>query len=117
MRFSKLSSSTKVTDEQNRLSKEHAGLIRQEHVLQKTLLLEAKKEQARKKELERKKKTIRVTTTFDAPFSNMPRSSKSSYSQKGKPLAREIQNDKVKFLILCLVFAVIIVMLWRAIPS
>ena len=116
MRFSKLSSSTKVTDEQNRLSKEQAGLIRQEHVLQKTLLLEAKKEQARKKELERKKIKIHVEVASPAPFI-MPRSSKSSYSQKGKPLAREIQNDKVKFLILCLVFAVIIVMLWRAIPS
>lgn len=117
MRFTKLSSSTKVTDEQNRLSKEQAGLIRQEQALQKTLLLEAKKEKHRKKELERKKTMVQVSTTLQAPFSSMPRSGKSSYSKKGKPLAREIQNDKVKFLILCLVFAVIIVMLWRAIPS
>lgn len=116
MRFTKLSSSTKVTDEQNRLSKEHAGLIRKEQALQKTLLLEAKKEKQRKKELERKKTMVQVSTTLQAPFT-MPRSGKSSYSKKGKPLAREIQNDKVKFLILCLVFAVIIVMLWRAIPS
>ena len=116
MRFSKLSSSTKVTDEQNRLSKEQAGLHRQEQALKKTLILEAKKEQERKKELERKKIKIHVEVASHAPFI-MPRSGKSSYSQKGKPLAREIQNDKVKFLILCLVFAVIIVMLWRAIPS
>ena len=116
MRFTKLSSSTKVTEEQSRLSKAHAGLVRQEQALKKTLILEAKKEQERKKELERKKIKIHVEVASPAPFI-MPRSSKSSYSQKGKPLAREIQNDKVKFLILCLVFAVIIVMLWRAIPS
>ena len=117
MRFSKLSSSTKVTDEQNRLSKEQAGLTRQEQVLKKKLILEAKKEQERKKELERKKTKIKVTTTLQAPF-GVPRGGKSSYPQKGRPrLVREIQNDKVKFLILCLVFAVIIVMLWRAIPS
>ena len=72
---------------------------------------------ARKKEQERKKIKVQVSTTLQAPFSK-PRSGNSSYSQKGKPrLAREIQNDKVKFLLLCLVFAVIIVMLWRAIPS
>ncbi|PAW82363.1 MAG: hypothetical protein B9S31_00635 [Spartobacteria bacterium Tous-C9RFEB] len=116
MRFTKLSSSTKVTEEQSRLSKAHAGLVRQEQALQKTLLLEAKKEKQRKKELERKKTMVQVSTTLQAPFT-MPRSGKSSYSKKGKPLAREIQNDKVKFLLLCLVFAVIIVMLWRAIPS
>ncbi len=111
MRFSKLSSSTKVTDEQNRLSKEQAGLTRQEQLLKKKLILEAKKEQ------ERKKTKIKVTTTLQAPF-GVPRGGKSSYPQKGRPrLVREIQNDKVKFLILCLVFAVIIVMLWRAIPS
>ena len=117
MRLSKLSSSTKVTDEQNRLSKEQAGLHRREQELEKTLLLEAKKEQERKKELERKKTKIHVSTTLDAPFGK-PRSGKASYPQKGKPrLGREVQNDKVKFLFLCLVFALIIVMLWRAIPS
>ena len=117
MRFTKLSSSTKVTEEQSRLSKAHAGLVRQEQALKKTLILEAKKEQERKKELERKKIKIHVEAASHAPFI-MPRSGNASYSQKGKPrLAREIQNDKVKFLLLCLVFAVIIVMLWRAIPS
>ncbi len=117
MRLSKLSSSTKVTDEQKRLSKEQAGLLRREQELKKALLLEAKKEQERKKELERKKVKIHVATVAHGPFS-MPRSGKSSYSQKGKPrLAREVHNDKVKFLFLCIVFAAILVMLWRAIPS
>lgn len=118
MRLSKLSSSTKVTDEQKRLSKVQAGLHRQKQELEKTLLLEAKKEQERKREQERKKVKINVTAAASqAPFS-MPRSGKSSYSQKGKPrLAREVHNDKVKFLFLCIVFAAILVMLWRAIPS
>jgi hypothetical protein len=118
MRLSKLSSSTKVTDEQNRLSKEQAGLHRREQELEKTLLFEARKEQERKREQERKKVKLNVAAAAaPAPF-GMPRSGKASYSQKGKPrLGREVQNDKVKFLFLCLVFALIIVMLWRAIPS
>jgi len=112
MRF-KISSSTKVTDEQRRLEKQHGDLLRRKQELEKALRT-IPKQNKKKKELQ----TIRVEATMSSKSIGSPQFSRTQKEKRRMTLpARELQNARIKFLCLCLLLATIIIMLWRAIPS
>jgi Flp pilus assembly protein TadB len=112
MRF-KMSSSTKVTDEQRRLEKQHGDLVRRQQELEKALRT-IPKQNKKKKELQ----TIRVEATMSSRVPGVAQFSRVQMEKRRKTLpARELQNARIKFLCLCLLLATIIIMLWRAIPS
>ena len=117
MRFTKLSSSTKVSTEQRRLEKEHEDLLRRERELKKALVTIPKQIQ-KKKEKERKMQTLHVAGTAQSiPFgSRISRPVAPSRKTRSLP-ARELQNARIRFLLLCIVLASVVIMLWRAIPS
>ena len=117
MRFTKLSSTTKVSTEQRRLEKEHEDLLRRERELKKALVTIPKQIQ-KKKEKERKTQTLHVAGTAQSiPFgSRISRPVAPSRKTRSLP-ARELQNARIRFLLLCIVLASVVIMLWRAIPS
>lgn len=118
MRFTKLSSPTKVSEEQRRLEKQHEDLLRRERELKKALVTIPKQIQ-KKKEKERKTQTLHVDgTTQSIPIGSLRLSRSVAPSRKTRSLpARELQNARIRFLLLCIVLASVVVMLWRAIPS
>lgn len=117
MRFTKLSSSTKVSTEQRRLEKEHEDVLRRQRELNKALVTIPKQIQ-KKKEKERKTQTLQVQGTAQSiPFgSRISRPVAPSRKTRSLP-ARELQNARIRFLLLCIVLASVVIMLWRAIPS
>lgn len=111
MRFK--TSSTKVTDEQRRLEKQHEDLIRRQQELQKALRSIPKQTKDKKKP-----QTLHVDTGISSMAPGVARYSRIQPEKRRKTLpARELQNARIKFLCLCLLLATIVVMLWRAIPS
>ena len=113
MAFRKSSTSTQVTSEERRLSKEQRDILRRKQELEKKLHVLPKQIEAQKK----KDQKIRVDAS--APAISLGRSAHSARSQSRKRPhpARELQSARVKFLILCLILATIVVMLWRVIPT
>lgn len=112
MRF-KISSSTKVTDEQRRLEKQHGDLVRRQQELEKALRT-IPKQQKKQKDLQK----IRVEATLTSRSLASQRYAPRQAEKVRKTLpARELQNARIKFLCLCILLVTIVVMLWRAIPS
>ena len=111
MALRKLSSSTKVTDEQRRLDKEQLELKKREAELTK-LLVKIPKQIEKKKKLE-------VDIAAPAISLGTARTHRSSQPvRRGKTrLSKDLNAARVKFLVLCLILLSIVVMLWRAIPS
>jgi hypothetical protein len=119
MRFRKPSVSTKLTAEEQRLSKEQQATLRRMEELEKEL-------QAYPKQIEEKKarnrERIKMQAEMAAPALSLggARSARGNYqpARKLKKLpAREFNSARIKFLGLCLILATIIFMLWRSIPS
>lgn len=115
MAFRKSSTSTQVTSEERRLSKEQRDILRRKQELEKKLHVLPKQIEAQKK----KDQKIRVDASAPAISLGGARSAHSARSQSRKRPhpARELQSARVKFLILCLILATIVVMLWRVIPT
>lgn len=111
MALRKISSSTKVTDEQRRLDKEQLELKKREAELTK-LLVKIPKQIEKKKKLE-------VDIAAPAISLGTARTHRSSQPVRlGKTrLSKDLNAARVKFLVLCLILLSIVVMLWRAIPS
>jgi hypothetical protein len=119
MRFRKPSVSTKLTAEEQRLSKEQQATLRRMEELEKEL-------QAYPKQIEEKKarnrERIKMQAEMAAPALSLggARLARGNYqpARKLKKLpAREFNSARIKFLGLCLILATIIFMLWRSIPS
>ena len=74
--------------------------------------------QSKKKEKERKTQTLHVAGTAQIiPFgSRISRPVAPSRKTRSLP-ARELQNARIRFLLLCIVLASVVIMLWRASPS
>jgi hypothetical protein len=112
MPLRKLSSSSKVTEEQRRLAKQHQELVRQEQELNKKLQAEMQAKKAKEKQLTK----INVAAVIPRPGFGSK-----AYRPASKPVkklpARELQSARIKFLFLCIILVSIVVMLWRAIPS
>ena len=119
MRLRKPSVSTKLTAEEQRLSKEQQATLRRMEELEKEL-------QAYPKQIEEKKarnrERIKMQVEMAAPALSLggARLARGNYqpARKLKKLpAREFNSARIKFLGLCLILATIIFMLWRSIPS
>lgn len=111
MALRKISSSTKVTDEQRRLDKEQLELKKREAELTK-LLVKIPKQIEKKKKLE-------VDVAVPAISLGKARIHRGSQPvRRGKTrLSKDLNAARVKFLVLCLILLTIVVMLWRTIPS
>lgn len=111
MALRKISSSTKVSDEQRRLDKEHLELKKREAELNK-LLVKIPKQIEKKKKLE---------VDVAAPAISLGKARIHRGPQpvrRGKTrLSKDLHAARVKFLVLCLILVTIMVMLWRTIPS
>jgi hypothetical protein len=111
MALRKISSSTKVTDEQRRLSKEQVELKKREAELNK-LLVKIPQQIEKKKKLE---------VDIAAPAISLGNARTHRGSQpirRGKTrLSKDLNAARVKFLVLCLILLSIVVMLWRTVPS
>jgi hypothetical protein len=114
MPLHKLSSSSKVDDEQRKLARQQQELKKIEARLQKELV-------RMPKEIEKKKKLDKIQVAAAIPTVSLggarSHRSKSPAVRKGGRLSRQINGERIKFLILCLILATILVMLWRAVPT
>jgi hypothetical protein len=119
MRLRKPIVSTKLTAEEQRLSKEQQATLRRMEQLEKEL-------QAYPKQVEEKKarnrERVKMQAEMAAPALSLggARLARGNYqpARKLKTLpAREFNSARIKFLGLCLILATIIFMLWRSIPS
>jgi hypothetical protein len=111
MALRKISSSTKVTDEQRRLDKEQLELKKREAELTKLLVKIPKQiEKTRKLEVDITAPVISLGTARTHRSSQPVRRGKTR-------LSKDLNAARVKFLVLCLILLSIVVMLWRAIPS
>ena len=119
MSFRKPNISTKITAEEQRLSKEHHETQRRVEQLEKELRSYPRKIEEKKAQ-DRKLVQMRVAAAPAAMSLGGARASRSHYppSHKQKKLpSREFHSARIKFLGLCLILATIIFMLWRSIPS
>ena len=109
--------SNKLTAEEMRLQKTADELRRKEQELERQLrMLPAQLQAKRTKEKELARH--RVEMTSPAISLNGTRGVRNSKSKgKSRPLpARELKNDQIKFLVLCLILATIGLLLWRSLP-
>ena len=109
MPIRKLSSSTKVTDEQRRLVKQQQELKKREAELQKKL-----------SRIPKEKTKLKVEATLPSISLSQvrsPRSTQKPVRRGSTRLSKDFNAARVKFLVLCLILATILVMLWRAVPS
>lgn len=106
---------TKLTAEERRLERQADELRRKEKELERQLhALPAKMEARRSRERELAR--LRAETSSPAISLNGVRS-RGRQPAKRRPLpARELHNARIKFLVLCLILATIVILLWRAIP-
>ena len=107
---------TKLTAEERRLERQADELRRKERELERQLhALPAKMEARRSRERELAR--LRVETSSPAISLNGVRSRGARQTAKRRPLpARELHNARIKFLVLCLILATIVILLWRVIP-
>jgi hypothetical protein len=120
MRLRKPIVSTKLTAEEQRLSKEQQVTLRRMEQLEKEL-------QAYPKQIEEKRarnrERVKMQAEMAAPAlslggARLARGNNYQAARKQKKLpAREFNSARIKFLGLCLILATIIFMLWRSIPS
>jgi len=111
------SRSPRLTAEERRLQKEAEELRRKEQELEKRLrALPARMEAKRSRERELAR--LRAETSPPSISLNGVRGSRAGrHPSRHAPLpARELQNARIKFLVLCLILATIVILLWRAIP-
>lgn len=110
--------SNKLSAEERRLQREAEELRRREQDLVRELrTLPAKLEAQRSREKQLAK--LRIANSAPAISLNGargPRSAKQSVKRRPLP-ARELQNARIKFMVLCLILATIVILLWRSIPS
>ena len=119
MRLRKPNVSTKLTAEEQRLSKEQEVTLRRMEQLEKEL-------QAYPKQIEEKKarhrERVKMQAELAAPAlslggARLARGNHTAVRKQKKLPAREFNSARIKFLGLCLILATIIFMLWRSIPS
>ncbi|MEI8309903.1 MAG: hypothetical protein WCH98_04015 [Verrucomicrobiota bacterium] len=109
--------SNKLTAEEIRLQKAADALRRKEQELEQELrMLPARLQAKRTKEKQMAK--LRAEAASPAISLNGTRGARSAKSNgKRRPLPhRELQNAKIKFLVLCLILATIGLLLWRSLP-
>lgn len=109
--------SNKLTAEEIRLQKAADELRRKEQELQNQLrILPAQLKAKRTKERELAK--LRAEMASPAISLNGVRGARNGKSgSRRRPLpVRELQNARIKFLVLCLILATIGILLWRSIP-
>ncbi|MFA7345297.1 MAG: hypothetical protein WC003_13415 [Terrimicrobiaceae bacterium] len=109
--------SNRLTVEEVRLQKEADALRRKEQELEQQLRrLPAQLQAKRTKERERAKLRAKMASpAISLNGAHSGRSAKPNGKRRPLPL-RELQNAKIKFLVLCLILATIGILLWRSIP-
>ena len=100
-----------VTDETNRLEKERLEIQRKKQALEK---MERQLDLQKRKKAEKKPITLQADATMRmaTPF----RHASGERVQKRLP-KKEARSAQIQFAILCLLFFVLVALLWRAIPS
>jgi hypothetical protein len=119
MRLRKPDNSTKLSAEEQRLSKEQQATRRRMEELEKELK-SFPKQIEEKKARERAEVKMRASLAPAAMSLGGVRVSRSHHQPSHKPKklpSREFNSARIKFLGLCLILATIIFMLWRSIPS
>jgi hypothetical protein len=114
MRLNKLGNSSKVTAEQKRLEKERQSLERQRVTLEKQL------NQIPKTPPRKTKTPAHTTLNVDTVINSPARVAYGNRSSREKPKmlpTRELNSARIKFLVLALILATLVVMLWNAMPS
>lgn len=109
--------SNRLTAEEIRLQKAADELRRKEQELERQLrILPAQLQAKRTKEKQQAK--LRAELAAPAISLNGARGARNAKSNgKRRPLpARELQNARIKFLVLCLILATIGILLWRSLP-
>ncbi len=109
---------SKLTAEERRLAKQQEELRRREEELQRTLKMIPAKLEERKA---REKKLAKLRAEASAPAISLAggrslRSGRTSTKPRRTP-ARELQNARIKFLVLCLIFASLVILLLKQLPS
>jgi hypothetical protein len=119
MRLKKPSVSTKLTAEEQRLSKEQQVTLRRMEQLEKEL--QSYPKQIAEKNA-RHRERIKMQAELAAPAlslggARLARGNRQAVRKQKKLPARECNSARIKFLGLCLILATIIFMLWHSIPS
>lgn len=114
MRLNKLGNQSKVAAEQNRLEKERQSVERQRLALEKQLRSIPKSQPKKARDLARTK--LNVDTIVHSPAAIAFGNQSSKEKRKMLP-ARELHSARIKFLILTLILATLVIMLWNAMPS
>ena len=114
MRLNKPGQPSKVTAEQKRLEKERQSLERQR------LTLEKQFKQISKTQTKKPKKSDLAKLNVDAVVNSPANIVFGRQSSRKKPKTlpvRELNAARIKFLVLALILATLVVMLWNAMPS
>jgi hypothetical protein len=109
--------SNKLIAEERTLQRAAEELRRKELDLERQLRMLPAKMEARKT---REKELARIRACTASPAISLngargPRSLKQTGKRRPLPV-RELHNARIKFLVLCLIFATIAILLWREIP-
>lgn len=109
--------SNKLTAEEIRLQKAADALRRKEQELEQELRMLPARLQA-KRTKERQAAKLRAEMAVPAISLNGVRGTRGAKpGGKRRPLpARELQNARIKFLVLCLILATVGILLWRSLP-
>jgi septal ring factor EnvC (AmiA/AmiB activator) len=108
---------SKLSAEERTLQRAAEELRRKEQDLERQLRMLPAKMEARRT---REKELARIQARTSSPAISLngargPRSLKQTGKRRPLPV-RELQNARIKFLVLCLILATIVILLWRAIP-
>jgi len=119
MRLRKPNFSTKLSAEEQRLSKEQQATRLRMEQLEKELRSYPKQIEQKKA---RERELVKMRAEAAAPAislggARVGRGSHLPASKRKKLPAREFNTARIKFLGLCLILATILLMLWRSIPS
>jgi septal ring factor EnvC (AmiA/AmiB activator) len=108
----------KLTAEERRLIREQEDLKRREAQLQrelKTLPARIEERKSRERELA-KLRSMAAAPAISLGGARGPRAGRSSAKGRRLPV-RELQNARIKSLVLILILATFVILLWRAIPG
>ena len=110
--------SDKISAEENKLLKQQEELRRKEEALQRKLRALPAQIQERKN-IERERAKMRAVAAPEAislgsAARGRPRSAKSPTKRRTR--VGEAQSARIKFLVLCLILAMFVILLWRTIP-
>ncbi|MDX2079670.1 MAG: hypothetical protein SFU53_02710 [Terrimicrobiaceae bacterium] len=110
---------TKLTAQERLLQQQEEELRRREQELQRKLKqIPAQLEEKRRRERELVRQRVAASTpAISLGGARATRSSRAQASRGRRLPASELQTARIKFIVLCVILATLVILLWRSIPT